>query len=160
MRKATGVLKKLLETGNEVGNFARGLNGEFIEALPGGDVLRDGISVLPTGSNIHAQNLYRLPSPSAYLTGRTIMERMIETHRNANDGNYPERRAVPLSGLDNIKTKGESVGIALGLMVAGQILDGTGRVIRFELVDLEKLGRPRVDIDILLNLSGLFRDSF
>ena len=33
-------------------------NGEFIEALPGGDVLRDGISVLLTGSIVHARNRY------------------------------------------------------------------------------------------------------
>ena len=158
LKKATEVLKKLLDTGNELDNVVRGLNGEFIEALPGGDVLRDGISVLPTGSNIHALDPYRLPSPSAYLTGRAIAERVIEAHRNANDGNYPETIAVPLWGLDNIKTKGESVGIALGLIGAEPVLDGTGRVVRFELVDLEKLGRPRVDV--LLNLSGIFRDSF
>ena len=35
---------------------------------------------------------------------------------------------------------------------------GTGRVARFELVPLEELGRPRMDV--LCNMSGIFRDSF
>ena len=36
--------------------------------------------------------------------------------------------------------------------------EGTGRVARFELVPLSELGRPR--IDVLCNMSGIFRDSF
>lgn len=155
---ATQIVEKLLETGNELDNIVRGLNGEFIEALPGGDVLRDGGGVLPTGSNIHALDPYRLPSQGAFVTGRAIAERVIQTHRDANGGEFPETIAVPLWGLDNIKTKGESVGIVLGLLGAQPLLDGTGRVVRFELIDLEELGRPR--IDVLLNLSGIFRDSF
>lgn len=152
------VVEKLQGTGRELDNIVRGLNGEFIEALPGGDVLRDGAGVLPTGSNIHALDPYRLPSQGAYATGRAIAERVIQAHRDANEGRFPETIAVPLWGLDNIKTKGESVGIVLGLLGAEPVLDGTGRVVRFELLALEKVGRPR--IDVLMNLSGIFRDSF
>lgn len=158
VQDAKDVVKKLQNTGNELDNIVRGLNGEFIEALPGGDVLRDGAGVLPTGNNIHALDPYRMPSQGAYATGRAIAERVIQTHRDSNSGQYPETIAVPLWGLDNIKTKGESVGIALGLLGAIPVLDGTGRVVRFSLIDLEELGRPRVDV--LLTLSGIFRDSF
>jgi magnesium chelatase subunit H len=38
------------------------------------------------------------------------------------------------------------------------VKEGTGRIVRFDLVPLEKLGRPR--IDVLASLSGIFRDSF
>lgn len=38
------------------------------------------------------------------------------------------------------------------------VAEGTGRVARFELIPLEELGRPR--IDVLCNMSGIFRDSF
>lgn len=158
VQTARAVVEKLLKNGNELDNIVRGLNGEFIEALPGGDVLRDGVGVLPTGSNIHALDPYRLPSQTAYVTGRATAERIINSHRKANNGEYPETIAVPLWGLDNIKTKGESVGIILGLLGAEPVLDGTGRVVRFKLMDLERLGRPRVDV--LMNLSGIFRDSF
>ena len=36
--------------------------------------------------------------------------------------------------------------------------EGTGRIVRFDLVPLEELRRPR--IDVLASLSGIFRDSF
>lgn len=158
VENAKDTVEKLQNTSNELDSIVRGLNGEFIEALPGGDVLRDGAGVLPTGNNIHALDPYRLPSQGAYAIGRAIAERVIQAHRDSNAGNYPETIAVPLWGLDNIKTKGESVGIALGLLGSKPVLDGTGRVVRFELIDLEELGRPRVDV--LLTLSGIFRDSF
>ena len=66
---------------------------------------------------------------------------------------------VNLWGLDAIKTKGESVAVALHLVGARPISEGTGRIARFELIPLEGLdGRPRVDV--LCNMSGIFRDSF
>jgi magnesium chelatase subunit H len=46
----------------------------------------------------------------------------------------------------------------LELVGAEPIKEGTGRIVRYELKPLAELGRPR--IDILANLSGIFRDSF
>jgi magnesium chelatase subunit H len=63
-----------------------------------------------------------------------------------------------LWGLDIIKTKGESLAILLELVGAEPIKEGTGRIVRYELQPLEQIGHPR--IDILANLSGIFRDSF
>ncbi len=49
--------------------------------------------------------------------------------------------------------------VALHLVGARPISEGTGRIARFELIPLEELeGRPRVDV--LCNMSGIFRDSF
>ena len=61
-------------------------------------------------------------------------------------------------GLDTIKTRGESIAIALSLIGARPVKEGTGRVVKYELVPLEELKRPRVDV--LASLSGIFRDSF
>jgi magnesium chelatase subunit H len=63
-----------------------------------------------------------------------------------------------LWGLDAIKTRGESVAIVLALVGAKPVKEGTGRIVRYDLVPLEELGRPR--IDVLCSLSGIFRDSF
>ncbi len=52
-------------------------------------------------------------------------------------------------------TKGESVAIVLALVGAMPVKEGTGRVVRFDLIPLEQLGRPRVDV--LCSLSGIFR---
>ena len=56
------------------------------------------------------------------------------------------------------KTTGESIAIVLALVGAQPVKEGTGRVVRFDLIPLEELGRPR--IDVLASLSGIFRDSF
>jgi magnesium chelatase subunit H len=151
-------IRELLEqTTDELTNLLRGLNGEYIPPAPGGDLLRDGAGVLPTGRNIHALDPYRMPSPAAYERGREIGQKIIAQHLQEH-GSYPETVAVMLWGLDAIKTKGESLGILLELVGAEPVKEGTGRIVRYELKPLAEVGHPR--IDVLGNLSGIFRDSF
>jgi magnesium chelatase subunit H len=152
--KIKDLLKKNIE---EITNLIKGLNGEYIPPAPGGDLLRDGIGVLPTGRNIHALDPYRMPSAAAYERGREIAKKIID-YQLQETGKYPETVAVMLWGLDAIKTKGESLGILLELVGAKPVKEGTGRIVSYELESLEKVGHPR--IDILANLSGIFRDSF
>ncbi|HEY9902317.1 MAG TPA: magnesium chelatase subunit H [Candidatus Sericytochromatia bacterium] len=147
----------LMQTTDELTNLLRGLNGEYIPPAPGGDLLRDGSGVLPTGRNIHALDPYRMPSPAAYERGREIAQKIIAQHLQEH-GEYPETVAVMLWGLDAIKTKGESLGILLELVGAEPVKEGTGRIVRYELKPLAEVGHPR--IDVLANLSGIFRDSF
>ncbi|MFN6563677.1 MAG: magnesium chelatase subunit H [Nostoc sp. ChiSLP01] len=147
----------LMQSTDELTNLLRGLNGEYIPPAPGGDLLRDGVGVLPTGRNIHALDPYRMPSPGAYERGREIAQKIIAQHLEEH-GKYPETVAVMLWGLDAIKTKGESLGILLELVGAEPIKEGTGRIVRYELKPLTEVGHPR--IDVLGNLSGIFRDSF
>ncbi|MEG4320877.1 MULTISPECIES: magnesium chelatase subunit H [unclassified Microcoleus] len=147
----------LLQTTDELTNLLRGLNGEYILPAPGGDLLRDGAGVLPTGRNIHALDPYRMPSPAAFERGREIARKILEKHVEEH-GKYPETVAVMLWGLDAIKTRGESIGILLELVGAEPLKEGTGRIVRYELKPLADVGHPR--IDVLGNLSGIFRDSF
>ena len=148
----------LARSGDELTYMLAALDGRYVPAAPGGDLLRDGIGVLPTGRNIHALDPYRMPSPAAFARGAAAADAIVESHRAGTNGAYPETVAVNLWGLDAIKTKGESVGILLWLVGARVVSDGTGRVARFELIPLPDLGRPR--IDVLANVSGIFRDSF
>ena len=157
IQEAIYIRDLLKQTPEELINLLRGLNGEYIPPAPGGDLLRDGTGVLPTGRNIHALDPYRMPSPAAYERGREIAKKTIQQHIEEH-GNYPETIAVLLWGLDAIKTKGESLGILLELVGAEPIKEGTGRIVRYELKPLEELEHPR--IDVLANLSGIFRDTF
>ncbi|MDJ0714283.1 MAG: magnesium chelatase subunit H [Prochloraceae cyanobacterium] len=156
-REAQHIRDLLLQTDEEMTNLLRGLNGEYIPPAPGGDLLRDGVGVLPTGRNIHALDPYRMPSPAAYERGREIGKKIISQHLEEH-GKYPETVAVLLWGLDAIKTKGESLGILLELVGAAPVKEGTGRIVRYELRPIEEVGHPR--IDVLGNLSGIFRDTF
>lgn len=157
LETALQIRDRLAQTGEELTNLLRGLNGEYIPPAPGGDLLRDGPGVLPTGRNIHALDPYRMPSPAAYERGRAIARQLIAQHLEE-QGQYPETIAVMLWGLDAIKTKGESLGILLELVGATPLKEGTGRIVRYELIPLAELDHPR--IDVLANLSGIFRDSF
>lgn len=157
VQEALQIRDLLMQTTDEITNLLRGLNGEYIPPAPGGDLLRDGPGVLPTGRNIHALDPYRMPSSAAYERGREIAQKIIAQHLQEH-GEYPETVAVMLWGLDAIKTKGESLGILLELVGAEPVKEGTGRIVRYELKPLAEVGHPR--IDVLANLSGIFRDSF
>lgn len=157
LQEALQIRDLLQQNTDEITNLLRGLNGEYIPPAPGGDLLRDGAGVLPTGRNIHALDPYRMPSPAAYERGRIMAQKILAQHL-AENGDYPETVAVMLWGLDAIKTKGESLGILLELVGAEPIKEGTGRIVRYELIPLERLTHPR--IDVLANLSGIFRDTF
>jgi hypothetical protein len=109
------------------------------------------------GRNIYALDPYRMPAQAAEARGYAAGESILKAHRDSktNDGAYPETVAVNLWGLDSIKTKGESVALVIWLVGARPVREGTGRIARFELLPLEQLGRPR--IDVLCNMSGIFR---
>ena len=151
-------LSLLMRSTEEIESLLSGLDGGYVAAAPGGDLLRDGPAVLPTGRNIHALDPYRMPSSGAWIRGQKAANEILRQHLEQNRGAYPETVAVTLWGLDAIKTRGESVAIALALVGAVPMKEGTGRIVRFDLVPLEILNRPR--IDVLASLSGIFRDSF
>jgi magnesium chelatase subunit H len=157
LNEATKIVNLLTQNTDEMTNLLRGLNGEYIPPAPGGDLLRDGSGVLPTGRNIHALDPYRMPSPAAFERGKEIAKKIIQQHLKEK-GAYPETVAVMLWGLDVIKTKGESLGILLELVGAEPVKEGTGRIVRYELKPVAEVGHPR--IDVLANLSGIFRDTF
>src|SRR5438876_11203654 len=66
--------------------------------------------------------------------------------------------ALLLWGLDNIKTQGEAVGQALWLLGVRPLRDALNRATDVEVIPLEELGRPR--IDVVMTVSGIFRDLF
>ena len=156
--EARRISELLARSTEELTNLLRGLGGEYIPPAPGGDLLRDGPGVLPTGRNIHALDPYRMPSPGAMARGRQIALQILAKHRSDNNGVNPETVAVMLWGLDAIKTRGESLGILLELVGAEPVQEATGPIVRYALRPLAELDHPR--IDVLINLSGIFRDSF
>jgi magnesium chelatase subunit H len=152
------MLNALRDNTQEIDFLLHGLSGGYIPAAPGGDLIRDGAGVLPTGRNIHSLDPFRVPTDSAYNRGVRIAEALIQAHLAENEGVYPETIAQVLWGLDTIKTKGEAIGIILGLIGARPVKDGQGKISRYALIPLEELGHPR--IDVLMTASGIFRDTF
>jgi magnesium chelatase subunit H len=152
------MLQSLTSNDREIDYLLKGLSGGYIPPGLGGDLIRDGLAVLPTGRNIHSLDPWRVPSDAAWERGSKIANALIETHRAENNGNYPETIAQILWGLDAIKTKGEAIATVIALIGAKPVKDGQGKVSEYVLVSLAELGRPR--IDVLMNTSGIFRDTF
>ena len=124
----------------ELSSLIHAIEGGYVPPAPGGDLIRDGAGVLPTGSNIHALDPYRIPSNTALRRGQIAAEKIIRAHRQNNDGAFPETVAVTLWGLDVIKTKGESIGIVLGLIGAEPVREATGRIVSFDLIPPKAVG--------------------
>jgi magnesium chelatase subunit H len=144
-------LDSLLATEHEIPAILHALDGGFIRPVPGGDILRT-TEVLPTGRNLHGFDPFRIPSAFACQDGAAQAERLLARH----GATLPETVAMVLWGTDNLKTEGGPIAQALWLMGAEPRLDGYGRVCGAQLVSLEQLGRPR--IDVMISLSGIFRD--
>ncbi|MDW8292106.1 MAG: magnesium chelatase subunit H [Anaerolineae bacterium] len=147
----------LSDNRSELEALVRGLSGRYIPPAPGGDLIRDGVSVLPTGRNIHAVDPWRIPSELAYKRGKQIAEALLTKHLEEN-GQYPETIAQVIWGLDTIKTKGEAIAVVLHLIGAKPHYDGQGKISHYKLIPIKELGRPR--IDVLMQLSPIFRDTF
>jgi magnesium chelatase subunit H len=144
----------LLATDHELAGILHALDGGFVRPAPGGDLLRTP-SVLPTGRNVRGFDPFRLPSAYAVKDGARQAARLIERH--VADGHaYPESIAMVLWGTDNLKSEGGPIGQALALIGATPRFDSYGRLAGAQLVPLEELGRPR--IDVVITLSGVFRD--
>ncbi|HEY9738564.1 MAG TPA: magnesium chelatase subunit H, partial [Trichocoleus sp.] len=141
----------------ELGGLLKALEGEYVLPGPGGDPIRNP-DVLPTGKNIHALDPQSIPTTAAVQSAKIVVDRLLERQRQENGGNYPETIATVLWGTDNIKTYGESLAQMLWFVGAKPVPDSLGRVNKLELIPLEELGRPRVDI--VVNCSGVFRDLF
>ncbi len=153
-----GMSRAMSDNRNEIEAIVRGLNGGFIAPGPGGDLIRDGASILPTGRNIHSIDPWRIPSEIAFARGVAIADAIVVKHLEENDGHYPESIAQVLWGLDTIKTKGESVACVLRFIGARPAYDAQGKISHYELIPLSELKRPR--IDVLMQLSPIFRDTF
>src|SRR5205807_6837627 len=145
-----------LDANNKIDSLARPLRGEYIRPGPGADIVQNPL-VLPTGRNTHAVNPYSVPSQMAFArakhTADALLRRYFEEH-----GRYPRALALVLWGLDNIKTQGEGVAQALWLLGVRPVRDALNRATEIEIIPLEELRRPR--IDVVMTVSGIFRDLF
>jgi magnesium chelatase subunit H len=148
---------KQVTADNELGALLKALEGEYVLPGPGGDPVRNP-DVLPTGKNIHALDPQSIPTTAAVQSAQIVVDRLLARQKAENNGQYPETIAFVLWGTDNIKTYGESLAQVMWLVGVRPVPDALGRVNKLELMSLEELGRPR--IDVVVNCSGVFRDLF
>ena len=141
---------ELLQQETELPAIMHALDARYTLPVAGGDLIRSP-EILPTGRNIHAFDPFRMPTAYACRDGAKQAQLLLDTHPT-----LPRSIALVLWGSDNIKSDGGPIAQALALMGCAPRFDSFGRLAGADLIPLEELGRPR--IDVIMTLSGIFRD--
>ncbi len=155
------VIPRLDQTTDEMRYLLAGAAGRFVPPLPGGCPSRGNVHILPTGRNFYSIDPSAIPSRAAWTIGQTLADQAIAAYQaqEDKDGPWPESMAMVVYSCAAMKTHGEDLAEAFALMgVRPVYLGESSKVVGVEPIPLEELGRPR--IDVVLRISGLFRDTF
>jgi cobaltochelatase CobN len=158
-RLATDVLPRLDACGTEeLRQFRRALEGRFVPPGPSGSPSRGRPDVLPTGRNFYSVDTRAVPTQAAWSLGMKSAQQLIERHLQEH-GDYPRAVGLSVWGTATMRTGGDDIAQALALIgVRPKWAAGSQRVTDFEIMPVEALDRPR--IDVTLRVSGFFRDAF
>ena len=142
----------------EINGLMTALDGRFVAPGPSGAPTRGRPDVLPTGRNFYSVDTRTVPTPAAWTLGwksaTLLIERYMQDH-----GAWPVSMAISAWGTSNMRTGGDDIAQALALLGVRPRWDSASRrVVGFEIMPLDLLDRPRVDVT--LRISGFFRDAF
>lgn len=149
-----GAIKK---TRNELTHILASLDGNYILPGPSGAPSSGGADLLPSGCNFYGVDPRTLPTPAAWAIGCTLAEQVIERFI-AEEGRYPENIGIVLWSGSNMRSHGQCIAEILYLLGVRPVYQaGSLRVKGLEVIPLDELKRPR--IDVTARISGLFRDT-
>ncbi|OAG28768.1 cobaltochelatase subunit CobN [Thermodesulfatator autotrophicus] len=150
-------LKARIMASREREALLHALEGGYVPPGPSGLITRGRDDVLPTGRNFYSLDPRRVPTQAAYRVGTRLAEAVIEKYLKEH-GSYPENIALYWMANDIMWADGEGMGQILALLGVRPIWQPNGQVKGFEVIPLDELGRPRIDVTI--RVSGITRDNF
>jgi len=142
---------------SEIESLMRGLRGGYIPPASGNDPIRNPES-LHTGKNFYAFDPEKVPSKEAWVNGKKAAEELIDHYMQQHDGKFPEQIGVILWATETIRDEGIGAATALSLLGMQPVWDHRDKISGMTPIPGDILKRPR--IDVLLQMSGLFRDTF
>ncbi|MEU4594048.1 cobaltochelatase subunit CobN [Micromonospora aurantiaca (nom. illeg.)] len=155
---AEQVVPRLAATTDELTNVLHALDGGFVPAGPSGSPLRGLVNVLPTGRNFYTVDPRAVPSRLAWETGQAMAESLVARHL-AETGEHPRSVGLSVWGTSAMRTSGDDIAEVLALLGVRPIWDTASRRVNgLEVIGLDELGRPRIDVTV--RISGFFRDAF
>jgi len=128
-----------LNASKEVEALLSGFEAKYIPAGPSGLITRGRDDILPTGRNFYSLDPHRVPTKAAWEVGKKLAATVIEKHEKE-EKNTPENVAIYWMCSDR------------------PVWLSNGRLKGFEVIPLEELSRPRIDVTI--RVSGITRDNF
>ncbi|SES84524.1 cobaltochelatase CobN subunit [Methanococcoides vulcani] len=155
---ATEYAYNLGQSEDEVQQVLNAMDGKYIESNLGGDpILRP--DALPSGRNFYAFDEQLIPTRQAWELGMDLANETIDMYKAENDGEYPNKVAFILWAGESTRHEGVMEAEILYLLGVRPVWDDDGDDVEdVVLIDSSELGRPR--IDVLVQISGLYRDTF
>ncbi|WP_445475801.1 cobaltochelatase subunit CobN [Methanococcoides methylutens] len=155
---ATEYADKLGQSEDEIQQVLKAMDGKYVESNLGGDpILRP--DALPSGRNFYAFDEQLIPTRKAWELGMELANETIDMYKAENDGEYPSKVAFVLWAGESTRHEGVMEAEILYLLGVKPVWDDDGEDVEdVVLIDSSELGRPR--IDVLVQISGLYRDTF
>jgi len=154
----TTLVPLIRRNGDEIDNLLGALNGGYIPAGPAGAPTRGMAHILPTGRNFYAVDPQAIPSQAAWRVGQQLADELIARYQ-AEEKSFPETVGLTIWGTSAMRTHGDDIAQCFALLGVRPVWQAESRrVVEIEPIPLAELGRPR--IDVLMRISGFFRDAF
>lgn len=138
----------------ELGNFTRGLAGEYLRGGNGGEPIRNP-DAYPTGKNFYGIDPDKVPKRASWELGVKLADQMLAEHV-AKHGAYPEKISFVIWGGETMRHEGVMESQILHLLGARPVWNSRDKVVDIDVVPAAQLGRPRVDIVIASAAEGMF----
>ncbi|HET6860230.1 MAG TPA: cobaltochelatase subunit CobN [Streptomyces sp.] len=152
------VVPRLARTTDEITNILHALKGGYVPAGPSGSPTRGLVNVLPTGRNFYSVDPKAIPSRLSWEVGQALADSLVARYLT-DTGDYPKSVGLTVWGTSAMRTQGDDIAEILALLGCRPVWDDASRrVTGFEIVPLDELGRPRIDVTV--RISGFFRDAF
>jgi cobaltochelatase CobN len=145
------------ESDNEIQQVLKAMDGQYIEANLGGDpILRP--DTLPSGRNFYSFDEQLMPTKKAWEDGTKLADQWLSDY-HAEYGEYPNKAGYILWAGESTRHEGVMESQIFYLLGTRPVWDeDNSKVVDVELIPTAELGRPR--IDVLVQISGLYRDTF
>lgn len=151
------IYPRLARTTDELDHTLAALSGKYVPPGPSGSPSAGGVDLLPSGRNFYGVDPRALPSQAGWMAGKKLGDRMIEKYIT-DEGKYPENIGMVLWSGPNMRSSGQDIAEFLYLLGVKPVWQkGSLRVTDLEVIPLDELKRPR--IDVTARISGLFRDT-
>jgi cobaltochelatase CobN len=146
-----------LDDSKEIDSLLHGMNGKYIPAGPSGQITRGHEDVLPTGRNFYSLDPRRVPTRAAWRVGQRLADALIAKYVRE-EGAMPENVGFYWMAGDIMTSDGEMFAQMFWLIGVRPVWRSNGQVRSFEIIPLNKLGHPRIDITV--RPTGILRDNF
>jgi cobaltochelatase CobN len=155
---ASTLVPSIKATTDELASILCAADGGFVSPGPSGAPTRGMADILPTGRNFYSIDPQAIPSQAAWKVGVAQADALLKRYLS-DEGRYPESLGIVVWGSPTMRTKGDDIAEILYLMGVRPVWEEkSGRVTDIEVIPITELGRPRVDV--MLRISGFFRDAF